>query len=195
MNNNYKKKWLEKGIYITKDVKISPLASIGVGCVISGKTVIQNEAQILPYCIISDSIIGKGAIVGPFSHLRPETVVCDNAKVGAFVEIKKSTIGLGSKVPHLSYVGDASIGENTNIGCGVVFCNYDGTNKHKTSVGNNCFIGSNCNLIAPLKIGDNCFTAAGSTIAKELPSGTFAIERTAQINKQNKKLCKENIPQ
>lgn len=126
---------------------------------------------------IESSVIGKNCEIGPYSHIRPESKICDKCRIGNFVEIKKSEIGEGCKVSHLSYVGDATLGKNVNVGCGVIFANYDGLNKHHTNVGDNVFIGSNCNLIAPLSIGSGAFIAAGSTVTKDLSDGQFCIAR------------------
>ena len=124
--------------------------------------------------------VGKNCTVGPFAHLRKGANVGDNCRVGDFVEIKNSVVGEGTKVSHLAYVGDADVGENCNIGCGVVFCNYDGKNKHRTRVGNNCFIGSNVNLIAPVEIADGAFVAAGTTVTEGAGKGDFVIGRVRQ---------------
>jgi bifunctional UDP-N-acetylglucosamine pyrophosphorylase / glucosamine-1-phosphate N-acetyltransferase len=122
--------------------------------------------------------------VGPFARLRPEAKLLENVKVGNFVEVKKSTLEKGVKVSHLSYVGDAHIGEESNIGCGFITCNYDGVNKHKTKIGKNCFIGSDVQTIAPVEIGDECFVAAASTITHAMPKGSFAISRGKQVTKE-----------
>lgn len=183
----YQHAFLQQGAFVEHGVRVDSGASIGIGSVISGETHIASNAQILPYCVLHSCTIGQNAIIGPFAHMRAETVVEQGGKVGAFVETKKSHIGLNSKVPHLAYVGDATIGSNCNIGCGVVFCNYDGEHKHASVVGNNCFIGSNCNIVAPINIGSNCYTAAGSTLSKHLPDATFAKERAELITKPNKK--------
>lgn len=135
---------------------------------------------------IQNSSIGKSCEIGPFSHIRPNSVIGDNCRIGNFVEIKKSNIGAGCKISHLSYVGDATLGKNVNVGCGVIFANYDGVNKHTTTVGDNVFIGSNSNLVAPLTIGDNVFVAAGSTVTKNLNSGAFCIARERETIKEGR---------
>ena len=132
---------------------------------------------------IRDSIIGDHVTVGPFAHIRNQSIVSDNVRIGNFVEIKKSTLSKGVKSAHLTYLGDSEIGENTNIGCGTITVNYDGTNKHKTVIGKNSFIGSNVNLIAPITIGDNATIAAGSTINEDVPSDSLAIARERQTTK------------
>ncbi len=130
--------------------------------------------------VITDSSVGNGVIIGPFAYIRPGTVLGDNVKVGDFVEIKNSVVENGSKVPHLSYVGDAQIGERVNIGAGTITCNYDGTQKWQTKIGNNAFIGSNTNLVAPVKVGENAIIGAGSTVTKDVPDGALCIERAKQ---------------
>ncbi len=134
---------------------------------------------------LSGAIVRRNATVGVFSHLREGSVISDNVRIGNFVETKNSNIGSGSKVAHLTYVGDATLGKNVNVGCGTVFCNYNGKIKQQTVVGNNVFIGSNSNLVAPLEVNDNSFIAAGSTITNNVPSNTLAIARARQINKLN----------
>jgi len=129
-------------------------------------------------------IVRQKAHVGPFARLRPDSDIGASAKVGNFVEVKKSKLSAGAKVSHLSYVGDAEIGENSNIGCGFITCNYDGVNKHKTKIGKNTFVGSDVQAIAPIEIGDNAFVAAGSTITKNVPSGGFAVARSNQTTKE-----------
>ena len=129
---------------------------------------------------IEGSVVGNNCFIGPNAHLRPDCEIDDGVKIGNFVEIKNSKIGSKSKVAHLTYIGDSVVGKNCNFGCGVVVCNFDGKQKHKTTIGDNVFVGSNANLIAPIKIGDNCFIAAGSTITKDLQPNCFSIERAEQ---------------
>ena len=125
--------------------------------------------------------------MGPFARLRPNTILENECRVGNFVEIKNSLLGQGTKANHLAYIGDAVVGKFCNIGCGVIFCNYDGKNKHKTIVGNNVFIGSNANLIAPVEVQDGVLIGAGSTITDDVPQGELAIARARQVNKERKK--------
>ena len=129
-----------------------------------------------------ETVIGKAAQVGPYTHLRSGTVLSDQVRVGSFVEIKNSAVGTGSKVPHLSYVGDASIGSETNIGAATVFVNYDGVDKHKTVIGDHVRIGSDSMLVAPVTIGDGAYTAAGSVITEDVPAGALGIARAKQSN-------------
>ena len=153
------------------------------------KSVVKEGAKILPFCVIIESEVGENSIVGPFAYLRPGSILREGSKVGAFCEVKKSVIGKGSKVPHLSYIGDAEIGESVNIGCGVVFCNYDGKNKHKTVVGDGAFVGANVNLVAPVKIGEGAFIAAGSTIVQDVGKNEMGIARARQENKKKPRLA------
>lgn len=163
--------------------------SIGAGCIIKNSQIACN-VKILANSIIEDSIIGANAVIGPFARIRPETNLAENTKVGNFVEIKKSIIGKYSKVNHLSYVGDATIGENVNVGAGVITCNYDGVNKHQTIIEDNAFIGSNSALIAPVKIGQNAIIGAGSSISKDCEKGKITLTRTKQFSFKGKKLNK-----
>lgn len=153
--------------YIYEDVKI------GKDTVIHPNTTIK-----------SDCIIGEDCELGPNAYIREKCVLADKVKIGNCVEIKKTTIAYGSKVPHLSYMGDCEIGTGVNIGCGSITCNYDGINKHKTIIGDDCFIGSNTNLVAPVTLGDNVLVAAGSTITEDVPEDSLAIARQRQTIKE-----------
>lgn len=155
--------------------------SIGANCVIKN-SVIGDDVQILPGCNIEGAIIAKGCVIGPTARLRPGTNLGEGVKIGNFVETKNAVFGKGSKANHLSYIGDAEIGEGVNIGAGTIFCNYDGVNKHKSTVGNNVFIGSNSVLVAPATIEDNAFIAAGSNITLKVETGQLAIGRAKQRN-------------
>lgn len=146
---------------------------------------ICNNAVIFE-SVIEDSVIGKNTTVGPYCHIRPKSVVGNNCKLGNFVEIKNSKIGDNTKISHLAYVGDADIGSNCNIGCGVIFANYNGRSKNRIIVGNNCFIGSNCNLIAPLSIADNTYICAGTTVTKDTSPYDFVIGRVREEVKPNR---------
>lgn len=181
------------------DVVIAAGAKIGPQNILKGKTVIKDGVNLL-YCnVLEDAIIGEGAeinssriyrsyigertTVGPFAYIRPDSIIGPDCRIGDFVEIKKSIIGAGCKVSHLSYVGDCEMGEKCNIGCGVVFVNYDGKDKFRTKVGNRVFVGSNSNIIAPMVIEDGAFIAAGSTLNQDVPAGSLAIARARQVNK------------
>ncbi len=181
------------------DVVIAAGAEIGPQNILKGKTVIRDGAKLL-YCnVIEDGIIGEGAEinssriyrsyigertkVGPFAYIRPDSIIGPDCRIGDFVEIKKSIIGTACKVSHLSYVGDVEMGDGCNIGCGVVFVNYDGKDKYRTKVGSRVFVGSNSNIIAPMVIEDGAFIAAGSTLNRDVPAGNLAIARARQVNK------------
>lgn len=146
-------------------------------------SIIKKKSQILANSYLEEALVHEDVIIGPMARLRPGSDIGSHSKIGNFVEIKKSKLATGVKVSHLSYVGDAEIGENSNIGCGFITCNYDGVNKHKTKIGKNTFIGSDCQMIAPIEIGDDAFVAAGSTITKSVPNGAFGIARSTQVIK------------
>jgi bifunctional UDP-N-acetylglucosamine pyrophosphorylase / glucosamine-1-phosphate N-acetyltransferase len=133
--------------------------------------------------VVAESTIDDGATLGPFCHLRPLAHVGPQAKIGNFVELKKSRIGRGSKVPHLSYVGDATVGVDVNVGAGTITCNYDGVAKHETVIGDRAFIGTNSSLVAPLTVGEGAYVGAGSTITKDVPAGALAVGRGHQVVK------------
>lgn len=157
---------------------------IGAGCTVDSDTIITDStvgnACTLIKCVLNQATVGNGANIGPFAYLRPGACLADNVKVGDFAEIKNANIGAGSKIPHLSYIGDADVGSGVNIGCGTITCNYDGVNKHRTTIGNDVFIGSNTNLVAPVSVGDGAFVAAGSTITKAVSQNALAVERARQ---------------
>ena len=146
---------------------------------------IGNACYIKPNCVIDQANIGAGVDVGPFAHLRPNTVLSDHSKIGNFVEIKKSVVGQGSKVNHLSYIGDTTIGTDVNVGAGTITCNYDGVNKSQTIIEDNAFIGSNSSLVAPVTIGDTATVAAGSVITKDVDANALALGRGRQVQKDN----------
>ncbi len=166
---------LEGKVNIEKNVKI------GANCILKNCT-IKQDSEIFPNTIIEDAFIGANCKVGPFARIRPGTELKDSAKIGNFVETKKSIIGQGSKVNHLSYVGDSELGEAVNIGAGTITCNYDGANKFKTRIGNNVFIGSNSALVAPVVIGNGATVGAGSTITKDVKADQLALTRKQQNN-------------
>jgi len=180
---------IENDVMIYPNVHLLGNTSIKSGTVVWPNCVIissqiSNSCQIKSFSHFENCTIENDAVVGPFARIRPDTNIGENCKIGNFVEIKKSTLEKGSKVSHLSYVGDAEIGKNTNIGCGFITCNYDGANKFKTKIGDNCFIGSDSQTVAPIQISNNCFVASGSTINKDMPEGSFAISRGKQITKE-----------
>ena len=175
------------------DVSIGNNVTIGANCVIKD-TKIADDVEILPMSILDSASVGKGARVGPYARLRPGAVLSDDTHVGNFVEIKKSFIGTGSKVNHLTYIGDSLVGKKVNVGAGTITCNYDGANKHQTIIGDNAFIGSATQLVAPVKIGKNVTIGAGSTITSDVDDDELAITRVKQKSiKGWKRPVKEQI--
>ena len=194
--------------YVEETVKI------GKGTVIEQNVMLQGETQIGENCVIGmgsklvDTKIGDGCdflsvvavnakvgnnvLAGPFSYIRPGSEIADNVKVGDFVEVKNAVVGEGTKIAHLTYVGDSDVGKNVNFGCGTVTVNYDGKKKYRCKIGDNCFIGCNTNLVAPVEIKDGAYTAAGSTITDEVPEKNLAIARARQVNKSAWKDKREN---
>lgn len=184
--------WIDKNVSLAQDVTVFP------GCQLLGATSIESGAVIGPDTTLVDceigagasvrrseatlAVVGQGATVGPFSYLRPGTVLGANGKIGAFVETKNAQIGDDSKIPHLSYVGDAQIGEDSNVGAGTIFANYDGVQKHETRVGSHVKIGSKNVLVAPVTIEDGAYTAAGTVVRKDVPSGALAMNVSPQRN-------------
>ena len=161
------------------EVSIGNNVSIGANCIITNSK-IADDVVILPMSVLDNCSVGKGSKVGPYTRLRPGAVLADNTHIGNFVEIKKSYIGIGSKVNHLTYVGDSLVGKGVNIGAGTITCNYDGANKHQTTIGDNAFIGSATQLVAPVKIGKNATIGAGSTITVDVSEDELAITRVKQ---------------
>ncbi len=173
---------IHPGVTLSGKTEIGEGSVIKTGCVLDDTRIGKNCELI--YVVSNDVIIGDNVKIGPFVNLRPGTVLADNCKVGDFVEVKNSVIGRGTKMPHLSYIGDADVGERVNVGCGSVFVNYDGFEKHRTKVGNDVFLGCQTNLVAPVSVGDDAYTAAGSTITCDVPAGAMAIARARQENKE-----------
>jgi bifunctional UDP-N-acetylglucosamine pyrophosphorylase / glucosamine-1-phosphate N-acetyltransferase len=185
---------IEVGVTIGADTVIEP------GCVIRGATTIGDGVTIGAFTQLIDSEIGDGATVlrshlqsarvnakatvGPFAYLRPGAVLQEGAKAGTFVEIKNSTIGAGSKVPHLSYIGDADVGEGTNLGASTITSNYDGRKKHRTTIGDRVRTSVDTTLVAPVTVGDDAYTGAGSVITDDVPPGALGIARARQTNKE-----------
>ncbi len=154
---------------------------------------IGRDTIIYPFTYLEGKIIiGENCSIGPFVHIRPESKIGDKVKIGNFVEVKNSNVGAGTKLPHLQYIGDSDLGENVNIGCGSVTCNYDGKKKFRTKIGDNVFIGCNTNLVAPVEVGNNAYTAAGSTITQNVPENNLAFGRARQVNKSNWKDKRKN---
>ena len=199
--------WMEKGVslqdpettYIDRSVRLAPDVVIGPGCSLRGSTQVKQGTRIDAGCVITDSRIGEdvhikpysvlekskldaGVQVGPFAHLRPDSYLEKGARVGNFVELKKTRLGQGAKANHLSYLGNSKIGELTNIGAGTITCNYDGVNKFATKIGPRSFIGSDTQLVAPVSLGADSWIGAGSTITKDVPAGSLALTRVEQKN-------------
>ena len=196
-----------KTTYVDRTVEVGKDSILYPNCHLQGKTKIGERCIIEPNSKVSDSLIGndvtiransviteskieEGASIGPFAHLRPLSEVKTKAKIGNFVEVKKSVIGKGSKANHLSYIGDSLLGEDVNIGAGTITCNYDGFEKHQTIIGNRVFVGSNVELVAPVKVGNDSSIGAGTTVTKDVPEGALAISRVKQknIKRWNKKI-------
>jgi bifunctional UDP-N-acetylglucosamine pyrophosphorylase/glucosamine-1-phosphate N-acetyltransferase len=173
---------LESGVHLLGRTKIGQRCTIRAGSVLSDMT-LGDDVLVEPHCVAAQSRLDDRVIIGPFARLRPETHLKQGARAGNFVEMKKSVIGEGSKVPHLTYLGDTHVGPKTNIGAGTITCNYDGFAKHPTNIGRGVFIGSDTTLVAPVRIGDGAYVAAGSTITENIPPEGLGIARGRQVNK------------
>ncbi|MDR2179360.1 MAG: bifunctional UDP-N-acetylglucosamine diphosphorylase/glucosamine-1-phosphate N-acetyltransferase GlmU [Synergistaceae bacterium] len=207
VRNALAESWMAKGVrildpsavWIGPDVELAPDVSLMPGVQIWGKSVVGEGSLVGPYCIlrnarlgrrvcltahvvVEDSVLCDEAKAGPFAYIREGSLLKDRAFAGKFVELKKTTVGENSKIPHLSYMGDAVLGENVNIGAGSVTCNYDGKNKFPTTIGDRCFVGSDTMMVAPVVLGDDSATAAGSTITADVPAGALAVGRARQKN-------------
>jgi len=186
--------------FVGEEVVVEPGAVLRPFTLLEGRTIVRARAvvgpfvrlvdvevgegaTILDHCLLRESVVEAGASVGPFAHLRPESRVAERAKVGNFVELKKTTLGQGSKAQHLSYLGDATIGPGVNIGAGTITCNYDGVSKHPTRIEAGAFIGSDTTLVAPVTVGEGSYVAAGSTITADVPSDALALARSRQVTK------------
>lgn len=187
--------YIDAGVIIGAETVIEPgvylkgKTVIGENCVITAQSQIVDSTiednVTIKTSVVEESVVRSGADVGPYAHLRPKAEIHENAHVGNFVEVKNAVVGEGTKVGHLSYVGDATLGKDINVGCGVVFVNYDGKKKHRTVVGDHSFIGSSVNIIAPVEIEANSCVAAGSTITDDIPEHALAIARARQVNKED----------
>jgi bifunctional UDP-N-acetylglucosamine pyrophosphorylase / glucosamine-1-phosphate N-acetyltransferase len=173
---------LEPAVQLLGKTKIGERCTIRTGSVLSD-VVVGNDVIVEPHSVIAQSRLDDNVIVGPFARLRPGTHLKDGSRVGNFVEMKKTTVGEGTKVPHLTYLGNANVGSKTNIGAGTITCNYDGFQKHATNIGKGVFIGSDSTLVAPVRIGDGAYVAAGSTITENIPPDALGIARGRQVNK------------
>ncbi|MBI5968098.1 MAG: bifunctional UDP-N-acetylglucosamine diphosphorylase/glucosamine-1-phosphate N-acetyltransferase GlmU, partial [Deltaproteobacteria bacterium] len=194
--------------YIDREVKIGKDTVIYPNCYLLGKTSLGEGCVVEPGCkitdsrvgnfvtiksssVISESVIEDRVNVGPLAHLRPQTVLREGSRIGNFVEVKKSVIGKGTKANHLSYIGDATLGERVNVGAGMITCNYDGRKKNPTIIEDEVFVGSNTALVAPIKIGRGAIIGAGSTITKEVPSDNLAVSRAKQVHYKKRGQRKE----
>ena len=186
---------IDAEVQVDPDTIIEPFVQllgatrIGTDCRIRSYSVIENCALgnnvlVLPGCVLGESTVADGARIGPFAHLRPGSEIGQDAHVGNFVETKKAKLGKGAKANHLSYLGDAEVGAGTNIGAGVITCNYDGEKKHLTRIGQGSFVGSDSTLVAPIEIGDGAYIGAGSCITRNVPSGALAVGRSRQVTKE-----------
>jgi bifunctional UDP-N-acetylglucosamine pyrophosphorylase/glucosamine-1-phosphate N-acetyltransferase len=186
---------IDAGVRVGMDTVVAPFAqilgktTIGENCRIGACSIVQDsqigdQVEIGPFTVVSRSVVERGASVGPFARLRMENRVRQGAHVGNFVELKKTDLGAGAKASHLTYLGDSRIGAEANIGAGTITCNYDGFEKHPTTIGKGAFIGSNSTIVAPRKIGDGAYTAAGSVITEDVPPDALAVGRARQVVKE-----------
>ena len=191
--------YIDQGVTIGADTTIHPGCRIGGGTIIGGGCEIEGDVgisgcrigadcHIKAASVLEDSELGEDVAIGPMAHLRPGTILGNKVKIGNFVETKKIVMGEGSKASHLTYLGDAEIGRNVNIGCGTITCNYDGVNKHRTVIGDDVFIGSDVQLVAPVTVGRNSLVAAGTTVTIDVPPDSLAISRVPQVNKEGWRL-------
>ena len=195
LQENLRKKFIKKGVkmiapdtvFFSKDTKIGKNVSIEPYVVIGKKVKIHNDVTIHSFSHLENVKIENNVSVGPYARLRPGTILKSGSRVGNFVEIKKSIIQKGSKINHLSYIGDASLGKNVNIGAGTITCNYDGVKKNKTKIKDNVFIGSNTSLVAPITINEKSIVGAGSVITKNVRKKSLALTRSPQIEIKNYK--------
>ena len=178
-------------VFFSKDTKIGKNVIIEPYVVIGKKVRIENNVKILAFSHLEGTTVGASSIIGPFARLRPGTKIENNSKVGNFVEIKKSILGKKSKVNHLSYIGDSTIGKSVNIGAGTITCNYDGVRKNKTKIKDGAFIGSNSSLVAPVNIERESIVGAGSVITKNVKKKTLALTRSPQLEVKNYKRKKK----
>jgi bifunctional UDP-N-acetylglucosamine pyrophosphorylase/glucosamine-1-phosphate N-acetyltransferase len=186
--------YIEDAVTIGSDTIVYPqvfiegTTAIGAECVVQSGCHVRSSrlgdrVLLKPYCVLTDSVVEDDAQLGPFCHLRPQTVIGAGAHIGNFIEVKKSRIGRGTKAPHVSYIGDSTVGERVNVGAGTIVCNYDGEAKHETRIADGVFVGSNSTLVAPLTIGEGAYVAAGSTITRDVPPGALALGRAHQVDK------------
>jgi bifunctional UDP-N-acetylglucosamine pyrophosphorylase/glucosamine-1-phosphate N-acetyltransferase len=184
--------FIEKTVKIAPDTIIYPYTwlqgttTIGTDCEIGPNVRFTNvkvgEGNQIQFCYAHDCEVKSQTTIGPYVHLRPDTVIDDKVHIGNYVEVKNSTVGKGTKLPHLTYIGDTDIGSGVNMGCGCITVNYDGKVKHRTKIGDNAFVGCNTNLVAPVEVGKNTYIGAGSTITKNVPENALGIGRARQLN-------------
>ncbi len=174
---------IEPGVRLRGHTRIGAGTTVGAGCILTD-AVIEANVTLQPYTVVNDAHVASGAIVGPFARLRPGSEIGEGAHVGNFVETKKTRLGKGSKANHLTYLGDAEIGERVNVGAGTITCNYDGAKKHATRIGDGVFVGSDSILVAPIEIGAGSYIAAGSTLTESVPPGALALGRARQVTKE-----------
>jgi bifunctional UDP-N-acetylglucosamine pyrophosphorylase/glucosamine-1-phosphate N-acetyltransferase len=187
--------FIDDGVQLGRDVELGASVhlrgttslgagtTVGVGCVVTD-SVIGEGVELKPYSVLEKALVGPRCIIGPFSRLRPETELAEGVHLGNFVETKKARLGKGTKAGHLSYLGDAEIGAGVNVGAGTITCNYDGVHKHKTTLGDGVFIGSDTQLVAPVSVGDGAYIGAGSTIVRDVPANALALSRPPQVIKE-----------
>ena len=189
---------MSEDIYVERGVQVAPGATLLPGTILRGKTIVAEGCVIGPNTLLENAVVGKNTTVnasqvydstlgennkiGPYTHVRKDTVTGYGVHLGAYVETKNSNIAMGNTVSHLTYIGDSDVGKYCNFGCGTVTCNYDGENKFRTTIGDYVFVGCNTNLVAPVTVGDGAYTAAGSTITKDVPAGDMGIARERQTN-------------
>ncbi len=174
---------LHPNVYLEGRTRIGNACEIHAGVRLVD-AVLDDHVVVLNYCVITDSRVAARSQIGPFAHIRPDSDVGEDARIGNFVELKKTRLGAGAKASHLTYLGDAIVGERANIGAGTITCNYDGRQKHQTIIGDDAFIGSDSQLIAPVRVGDKAFVAAGSSITADVPDGALGMARSRQVNKE-----------
>jgi bifunctional UDP-N-acetylglucosamine pyrophosphorylase/glucosamine-1-phosphate N-acetyltransferase len=185
---------IDANVIIEGKVTLGDRVKIGAGCVLKN-CVIGDDCAISPYSVLEDAVLAADCTVGPFARLRTGSELAVGAHVGNFVEMKKARLGQGSKAGHLSYLGDADIGADVNIGAGTITCNYDGANKHKTTIGDGVFVGSDTQLIAPVSVGSGATIAAGTTVTRNVPNDALALSRVKQIHIQDWQRPKKKNPQ
>ena len=187
--------FIDEGVELGRDTVLGPAVSlhgatrigaqvtVGQGCIIT-RSIVGDGVELKPYCVLEDAQVGSKSIIGPFARLRPGTELAEGVHLGNFVETKKAKIGKGSKANHLTYLGDTVIGEGCNIGAGTITCNYDGVNKHLTTLGDRVFIGSDSQLVAPVSVGNDGYVAAGTTVTEDIPAGALGLSRATQVIKE-----------